>query len=151
MLELARPSDREKINDLASDVHAMHILWRPDIYQLPQELYPENRFAEAVQARELYVARLAGEVVGYVLVRIRSVDNPGLIPRKIMLVDEFCVDEAARNQGIGTQMMEEVWALARAYGCTDLQLGVYPQNDAAVSFYQKCGFQIQSITMQRKV
>ena len=49
------------------------------------------------------------------------------------------------------QMMEEVRALARAFGCTDLQLGVYPQNDAAVSFYQKCGFMIRSIDMQRKV
>lgn len=151
MLELARPSDREQINDLAREVHAMHILWRPDIYRLPQELYPEERFDEAVRARNLYVARLGGDTVGYVLVRIRSVDNPGLIQRKIMLVDEFCVAKAARNHGIGTQMMEEVCALARAYGCTDLQLGVYPQNDAAVSFYQKCGFQIQSIIMQRKV
>ena len=53
--------------------------------------------------------------------------------------------------GIGTQMMEEIRVLAKAFGCTDLQLGVYPQNDAAVSFYQKCGFAIKSIDMQRKV
>jgi ribosomal protein S18 acetylase RimI-like enzyme len=48
-------------------------------------------------------------------------------------------------------MMEEVRALAKAFGYTDLQLGVYPQNDAAVAFYQKCGFTIRSIDMQRKV
>jgi len=47
-------------------------------------------------------------------------------------------------------MMEEVRILAKAFGCTDMQLGVYPQNDAAVSFYQKCGFMIQNINMQRK-
>ena len=47
--------------------------------------------------------------------------------------------------------LEEVHALARAFGCTDLQLNVYPQNDAAVSFYQKCGFMIQNINMQRKI
>jgi ribosomal protein S18 acetylase RimI-like enzyme len=61
------------------------------------------------------------------------------------------VDEALRGHGIGTQMMEELRVLAKAFGCTDLQLNVYPQNDAAVSFYQKCGFMIQNINMQRKV
>ena len=48
-------------------------------------------------------------------------------------------------------MMEDVHALARAFRCSDLQLKVYPQNDAAVGFYQKCGFQIQNIGMQKKV
>ena len=68
-----------------------------------------------------------------------------------MNIDQLCVDEAFRSHGIGIRMMEEVHALAKAFGCTDLQLGVYPQNVAAVSFYQKCGFMIRSIDMQRKV
>ena len=51
----------------------------------------------------------------------------------------------------GTAMMEDIHALAKAFGCTDLQLRVYPQNDEAVGFYQKCGFQIQNIGMQKKV
>ena len=71
--------------------------------------------------------------------------------RKVFYINKFCVDEAYRNHGIGTQMMEELRILAKAFGCTDLQLNVYPQNDAAVSFYQKCGFMIQNINMQRKV
>ena len=151
MLELARPCDREAINALAREVHAMHVQWRPDLYRMSEELYSVERFSESVRNRELYAAKLGDEVAGYVLVRIRSIEIPGLMPRKVMLIDEFCVAEQARNQGIGTQMMAEVRALAKAFGCTDLQLGVYPQNDAAVAFYQKCGFQIQSITMQRKV
>ena len=151
MLELARSADREAVNAMAQEVHAMHIAWRPDIYVMPEELYPEGRFQEEIRNRNLYVARLADTVVGYVLVRIRTMELPGLVKRKIMLVDEVCVEESCRNQGIGTEMMAEVRALARAFGCTDLQLGVYPQNDEAVAFYQKCDFTIQSITMQRKV
>ena len=151
MLELANPNDRESVNAMAREVHAMHIQWRPDIYEMPEELYPQDRFAEAVKARELYVAKLGGVAVGYVLIRVRTVENPGLVKRKVMLVDEVCVAEGLRNQGIGKAMMEDVRALAKAFRCTDLQLSVYPQNDAAVSFYQKCGFMIQSITMQRKV
>ena len=68
-----------------------------------------------------------------------------------MVIDEICVDEHCRGNGIGKQMMLEVRALAKAFGCTDMQLGVYPQNYDAVAFYQKCGFTIRSIDMQRKV
>lgn len=151
MLELACPNDREEVNRLAREVHEMHVSWRPDIYTMPEELYPEERFRAAIQARELYVAKEGGIIIGYAAIRIRETASPGLVLRRVMLVDELCVDEPFRNQGIGSQMMAEVRILARAFRCTDLQLGVYPQNDEAVAFYQKCGFMIQNITMQRKV
>jgi len=151
MLELARESDFDAINAMSRQVHAMHVAWRPDIYEMAQSLYTKERFTEAIQSRSLYVAKIDGMAVGYVLLKIRDIDWSGMARRKVMLVDEFCVEETVRNQGIGTQMMAEVRVLAKAFGCTDLQLSVYPQNDAAVAFYQKCGFMIQSITMQRMV
>ena len=151
MLELATAADREAVNEIAAQVHDMHVSWRPDIYEMVEELYPEARFLEAVNQRQLYVAKIDGVVAGYVLLKIREYNWSGMIYRKVMLVDEFCVDEICRGQGIGTEMMMEVRALAKAFGCTDLQLGVYPQNDDAVGFYQKCGFTIRSIEMQRKV
>ena len=151
MLELARECDREKVNELARQVHAMHVAWRPDIYEMVEEMYPQDRFSEEVARRQLYVAKIGGQVTGYVLLKVREYNWPGVVKRKVMLVDEIAVDDRCRNQGIGTAMMEEVRVLARAFGCTDLQLGVYPQNDAAVAFYQKCGFTIRSIDMQRKV
>jgi len=151
MLELARECDRENVNELARQVHAMHVAWRPDIYEMVEEMYPQDRFGEEVARRQLYVAKIGGQVTGYVLLKIREYNWPGVVKRKVMLVDEIAVDDHCRNHGIGTAMMEEVRVLARAFGCTDLQLGVYPQNDAAVAFYQKCGFNIRSIDMQRKV
>ena len=151
MLELATKHDRSAVNGLARQVHEMHVSWRPDLFTMPEELFPEELYAEMVKNRELYVAKMGGTVVGFALLRIRVSEGVGRVTRKIMLIDQICVDEALRNHGIGTQMMEEVRVLARAFGCTDLQLGVYPQNDEAVSFYQKCGFMIRSIDMQRKV
>ena len=151
MLELATAADRESVNAIAKQVHDMHVSWRPDIYESVEEQYPEARFAEAVQNRQLYVAKLAGEVAGFVLLKTCTYDWPGVVKRKVMMVDEFGVHEFCRSHGIGKAMMEDVHALARAYGCTDLQLRVYPQNDDAVAFYQKCGFEIQNIGMQKKI
>lgn len=151
MLELATLSDRNAVNALAKQVHALHVAWRPDIYEMVDELYPEERFLRAVQDRQLYVAKLEGIVTGYVSLKIRNYDWPGVVRRKVMVVDEICVEQAFRGHGIGTRIMEEAHALARAFGCTDMQLGVYPQNDDALGFYQKCGFTIRSIDMHRKV
>ena len=151
MIELATAKDRAEVNRLARQIHQMHIDWRPDIYRMPEELFPEDRFAELIASRELYVAKVGGSVVGYAQTCIRVHDLPELVKRKIFHIQQFCVDENFRGHGIGTQMMEEIRILAKAFGCTDMQLNVYPQNDAAVSFYQKCGFMIQNINMQRKV
>ncbi len=151
MLELAVSTDREAVNALARQVHAMHLSWRPDLFEAAEELYSEERFQSAVKERQLYVAKVGGIPVGYALLVIRDYDRPGLVRRRVMLVDELCVEEAFRHQGIGMEIMADVHALAKAFGCTDLQLGVYPQNEGAVAFYQKCGFSIRSIDMQRKV
>ena len=151
MLQLARPEDRAAIEALAQQVHAMHVDWRPDIYAPADELWPQERFDAAVAERQLFAAKVEEKVVGYVLVKVRNYDMVGHTRRKVLLVDEICVDETLRNQGIGTEMMIEVRAIARAFGCTDLQLGVYPQNNEALAFYQKCGFRIRSIDMQMKI
>ena len=151
MLELATAAERSAINALARQVHEMHVAWRPDIFRMPEELYTEERFLDCIRHRQLYVAKLNGIVAGFVLLKIKEYDSPGHVRRKVMVVDEICVEKALRGHGIGTRMMEEVHALAKAFGCTDLQLSVYPQNDDAVGFYQKCGFTIRSIDMQRKV
>ncbi len=150
MIELARAADRADVNRLARQVHGLHVEWRSDLYQMPEELFPEELLNELVKKRELYVAKLDGIVAGFCRLKMKQTSGIGIVPRKIMFIDQLCVDEALQNHGIGTQIVAEIRVLARAFGCTDLQLGVYPQNDAAVSFWQKCGFMIQSITMQRK-
>ena len=99
----------------------------------------------------MYVGKLNGIVVGYAILKIREYNWPAVVYRRVMVLDQLCVEETLRGHGLGTAMMEDLRALAKAFGCTDMQLGVYPQNDAAVSFYQKCGFMIQNINMQRKI
>lgn len=151
MIQLARLADRAAVEALARQVHGLHTKWRPDLYRMEQRLYPAERFDEAVRNRELYVALLEEQVVGYALVRIRSAAQPGLVPRRVLLVDEFCVEEARRGQGIGTRMLDEIRVLARAFGCSDLQLSVNPENEGALAFYRRNGLEIQDIKLQMKL
>jgi len=151
MIQLAQKADRPAVERLAKQVHQRHVDWRPDLYEMPEELYPQERFLEAITKRQLYVAKVGGEIVGYAAVNIRVAEGIGRVRRKVMLLEEICVDEIFRRQGFGTQIITDVRALAKAFGCTDMQLGVFPQNDEAVSFYQKNGFFISSISMQSKL
>ena len=151
MLELARESDFEAVNRIAVQVHDLHVSWRPDLYCHTDCLFPKEYYMEAAQEKRLFVAKINGLVVGFVLFVLWESSGSGNVKRRVMNIDSIAVEKSCRSQGIGKQMMEDVRALAKVRGCTDIQLSVYPQNDDAVAFYQRCGFTIRNINMQRRV
>ena len=151
MLELAQEADWEAVRRLSVQIHDLHAAWRPDLYYHSEEPFPKEAFLEGIRARMVYVAKRRETVVGYVVLSAMHKDGPGTVEYKALRLDSICVDEAARGQGIGKAMINDVWALAKAFGCREVVLGVHPENDDAVAFYQKCGFTIRTINMQMKV
>lgn len=55
-------------------------------------------------------------------------------------LEDVVVDEAARNHGVGTRLVEAVVAAARAAGCRTLDLTSRPSREAANRLYGRCGF-----------
>ena len=151
MLELARESDWEAVKALSVQIHDLHAAWRPDIYYSCNEPYPKPDFLQDIAQRRVYVAKVQGQVLGYVILSILQKGGPGTVECHQLRVDVICVDSAARGQGIGRQMVADVRALARAFGCRELVLSVHPENDGAVAFYQKCGLFIRTIGMDMKI
>ena len=151
MLELAREADWEAVRRLSVQIHDLHAAWRPDIYFHSDEPYPREVFLEDMKKRMVYVAKLGDAVVDYVVLSVFDKDGPGVVAKKIMRLDSICVDEALRGHGIGKAMVTDVRALAKAFRCRELLLGVHPENDAAVAFYQKCGFRIRTINMDMQL
>ena len=151
MLELARECDFEAFNAIASQVHDLHVGWRPDLYCHADPLFPMETFRELIREKNAFVAKLGGQVVGIVVLCEYQVKGPGNVTRKTMRVDNIAVAEGLRNQGIGKNIMGDIRVLAKVRRCDEILLGVYPENDSAVAFYQKCGFTIRSINMQQKL
>ena len=151
MLQLAREADWEDVKRLSVQIHDLHVQWRPDIYFHTEEPYPKEAFLEDIRNRMVYVARLDGIVAGYVVLSLLRKDGPGVVKRKLLRLESICVEESIRGHGIGKLMVEDVRALARAFGCSQVILGVHPENDSAVGFYQKCGFYIRTINMDMQV
>jgi ribosomal protein S18 acetylase RimI-like enzyme len=151
MLELARVSDWEAVKRLSVQIHDLHAKWRPDIYYHAEEPYSKEEFLSAIENKSIYVAKLADTVVGYATLSFREMSGPGVVEKKVMCLNSICVDETLRGHGIGKEMVRDIRALCRAFGCRDIMLSVHPENDEAVVFYQKCGFHIRTIHMDTTV
>jgi len=151
MLELARREDFDAVNAIAAQVHALHVSWRPDLYCHTDCLFPMDFYLECIEKRSLFVARMGDQITGILLFCIWNTAGAGNTKRKVMRIDNIAVEETLRGNGIGRAMMIDVRALARAFGCDEIVLNVYPQNDAAIAFYEKCGFTIRNIGMQMKL
>lgn len=151
ILELARESDWEDVRILSVQIHDLHVSWRPDIFEHTNEPYPKERFLEDIENGLVYVRRIQGVVAAYVTLTVMHKAGPGLAAHKLLRLDSVCVEESHRGQGIGKAMMADVIEIAKNMGCSDLLLGVHPENEKAVAFYQKCGFSVRTVNMQREV
>lgn len=151
MIELARESDWPAVKCLSIQVHDLHAAWRPDIYFHSEEPYPYADFLTHIAEKRVYVAKMADTVAGYLVLTPFTKGGPGTHEKKCMRLDSICVDETFRGRGIGKAMVSDARVLAKAFGCAELMLGVHPENDEAVGFYQKCGFRIRTINMDMKL
>lgn len=151
MLELARASDFEAVRQLSVQIHDLHVDWRPDIYYHCEEPYSREKFLEDIRNRLVYVAKIQDQIVGYTTLSVHCKNGAGTVETKQLRIDSICVDRQLRCNGIGRAMVTDIRALARAFGYKQIILGVHPENDVAVAFYQKCGFFIRTIQMDMNI
>jgi GNAT superfamily N-acetyltransferase len=62
--------------------------------------------------------------------------------RSGVFVQDLFVARALRGSGLGQAMMEAVYEHARHWGADYCKLAVYDDNEAAIAFYEKLGFQV---------
>jgi GNAT superfamily N-acetyltransferase len=56
-------------------------------------------------------------------------------------IDQVCVTEGRRGQGIFRALLNEARNVARAWGMSRLELGVWADNTTARNAFIRCGFQ----------
>ena len=52
------------------------------------------------------------------------------------------VAEAARGQGVGQRLLEQLIAATEATGIWTIQTGIFPENEASVSLHERVGFEV---------
>ena len=85
------------------------------------------------ESESVLVARLHGDVVGYITFSLQADDSTGTIGL-------FAIDVAARRKGIGTLLLDKAITELIVQGAEDICVVTQGANSAAVGLYCKCGF-----------
>ena len=141
----------KRVNELAVQVHEMHVTWNPDIFKSVEEVINKEYFENLITNEEIYIAKVDKEIVGYIIFNIKEKENPSMRYRKQLNIDAICVDERYRGKGIGTKILENIKEIAKTKGCTDLYLTVNQENENAIKVYEKFGFKVKNIAYMMKL
>ncbi len=150
LIRRAEKNDIEGINTLLYQVNNVHADGRSDIFIYGRKKYTDDELLTIINddARPIYVALDAQEVVGYAFCIYEYAENDNLVPIKTMYIDDICVLENKRGKHIGTEIYNYVREIARENGCYHITLNVWALNDGAMRFYQKCGLVPLKTTME---
>ncbi len=102
-------------------------------FKTPQGAFAAGRFADL---RTVYGP--AGAFWRDRLLRLLDTDAPN----DRFLIDGICVAPAARNQGIGTLLLDAICDLATQRGHSAIQLEVVDTNVRARALYERLGFRV---------
>lgn len=150
-IEVPKEEDFEKINEIAKQVHELHVEWRPDIFVSVDNVIEKERFEELIKEEKIYIAKMADEIVGYMTINIKEKNVHGMHYRRVLEVDAICVDEDYRSHGIGAALMEYANDIGAEQDCTDLYLTVNEENIHAIKFYEKIGMKVKNISYSMKI
>ena len=151
VVEVPKIEDFKRVNELAVQVHEMHVTWNPDIFKSVEEVINKEYFENLIKNEEIYIAKVDKEIVGYIIFNIKEKENSSMRYRKQLNIDAICVDERYRGKGIGTKILESIKEIAKTKGCTDLYLTVNQENENAIKVYEKFGFKVKNIAYMMKL
>ena len=152
-IRLAQEKDVENLYQLLRGVQALHAEGRPDIFVGGTNKYGHAAIIEILKNPLTPVYVVADDkdaAVGYAFCSIeRQTGSQNLQPIKNFYIDDLCVAEGIRGQGVGTELFNYVAAQAKKEGCYHLTLNVWHLNQSALRFYQKLGMQPLKTTMEK--
>ena len=150
-IRLAVKEDIPALQRLLRQVLMVHHGGRPDLFKADCEKYSRKELLEILKDRKkpVFVAVRNGAVAGYVFCILRRLKNNSILTDiRTLHIDDFCVEERLRGQGIGTALFRYVRDYAKSLGCHNLTLNVWALNEGARRFYEKCGLVPQKIGLE---
>ena len=152
MIRRAELRDIPDIMKLLVQVDMVHHNGRPDLFKGPATKYSETELAEILQndSTPVFVCTNADDarVLGHAfcILQQHTADRV-MTDIRTLYIDDICVDETARRQGVATALYQAVIAYAKEIGCYNVTLNVWACNPGAQAFYEKCGMKPQKIGM----
>lgn len=151
-IRFACENDIPQMLDLLLQVGEVHHQIRPDLFRAGAQKYDEAALKRLLKTsdRPILAAEEDGKMVGYAFCILQVTKNdPVLCDRRVLYIDDLCVDESHRGRGIAGALYRRALELARELSCDAVTLNVWWGNDNALRFYENCGLQRQKIGMEK--
>lgn len=149
----AREEDLPQVDVLRKAVNDLHVVGRPDRFKscfedvsaYLKEMWSSDEF-------DIIVAERSGVICGYACVKhVEKKETPFTKALRFEHVDEFCVNEAFRRQGIATALIRYVQDGAKKRNASSVELNVWEFNQEAIRFYEAVGFRTYRRYMELSV
>lgn len=154
MIRRAKNTDIDRLNALLYQVQQLHADGRPDIFKSGAKKYTTEELEKIIadDMTPIYVYEEDGMVMGYAFCIYQiTQETEQVYYRKVLYIDDLCVDEPYRRKHIGEKLYEYVLDIARDNGCHSVTLNVWSVNPSAEKFYQKMGMQPLKTTMETQL
>ncbi|MCR5099619.1 MAG: GNAT family N-acetyltransferase [Lachnospiraceae bacterium] len=152
MVRRAIKDDIPRIMELLIQVDMVHHNGRPDIFKGPTTKYSEEQLGQIIDDDSTPVFVCVGEdgvVRGHAFCQHKQVlGDRVLTDIRTLYIDDICVDETFRGEGVGRRLYEHVLGYARDNGFYNVTLNVWECNPGAMDFYKKMGFVPQKTGME---
>lgn len=152
-IRLAQKGDIPRILELLGQIARLHAEGRPELFRSGTKFSFEDVEQMLTDSNKpVFVAVEEECILGYIFCVHKELRGHGVLSdRKVLYIDDLCVDENCRGQGIGKALYDHALALARETGCFNVELNVWAFNESAVRFYEKCGMRPQRIIMESEI
>lgn len=153
-IRLATRSDIPGLLALLLQVGQVHHELRPDIFPAGTQKYDGAALETLLSDpdRPVFVAAEEGVVVGYCFCIRKSIPaGTCSVARQELYIDDLCVDEGHRRQGIADKLYCHAVSYAQQEHFHSVTLNVWCGNDPAMDFYLHHGMKPRNITMEAKL
>lgn len=150
-IRFAETKDIPGMIDLLLQVGEVHHQIRPDLFRAGAQKYDASALEQLLKDpnRPIFAAVENAKLLGYCFCILEvTKDNPVLLDRKSLYIDDLCVDESCRGHHVGQALYDYAVNYARQIGCDSITLNVWCGNDRAMTFYEKQGLKPRNIHME---
>lgn len=153
---IIRPAVREDAAEwvrLKQQIQDIHVKNDPSRFASMHDDEILQQYSQLIQAEKtsVWVAVQDGRIAGYMIIQEKASVQPCHLPYTSLLIDEICVDEACRRQGIGRSLIDHARDIAALQNMKEVTLTVWNFNKEAVAFYQSIGMRLDHFRMSLPV
>lgn len=138
----AIPEDALQIHALLCKMAQLHKEGCPEVFEGEAPKYGVDEVTELIldEGTDIFTACLGDRVAGYLICRVQITPADGLKKyRKALYIDDLCVAEDCRKEGVGSLLFDAARKRAAELECTVIDLNVWAFNKGAIRFYEKMG------------